>query len=226
MRCIIWSILFCVHVAEGMRASELEQGNPMRKIINLLQEMRKQVEADGETRQELFDSFMCYCTTNEEKTQKSVEDQSAKIDSLKSTIEELSGSNEQLKAEVKEISGELAEDEEAVKEATKVRKKEADGFAGESADMRASIAALDKAIPSLRKGLETSEAAALLQTLQGPLLEGSQLLGNHEQILALLQGEAPAGGSAQILGIIQQMRENFKENLEKALKEEEDAIAT
>jgi len=224
MRCFI----VCVMLLAPTPLAELaeSEGNPMRKIISLLQEMRKQVEADGEKRQEIFDKFMCYCETNTAKTQKNIEDQTAQIDSLKSTIEELSGSNEQLKAEVTEISEELAEDEEAVKEATKVRKGEADAFAKESADMRTSIAALDKAIPALRKGLETSEAAALLQTLRGPLLEGSQLLGNREQILALLQGEAPAGGSAQILGIIQQMRENFKENLEKALKEEEDAIAT
>lgn len=213
-------------LAPALAELEQSEGNPMRKIINLLQEMRKQVEADGEKRQEFFDKFMCYCETNTAKTQKNIEDQTAQIDALKSTIEELTGSNEQLKAEVNEISEELAEDEEAVKEATKVRKGEADAFAKESADMRTSIAALDKAIPALRKGLETSEAAALLQSLRGPLLQGSQMLGNHEEILALLQGQEPAGGSAQILGIIQQMRENFKENLEKALKEEEENIAT
>lgn len=223
MRCII----LCMSLlAPAFAEQEQAEGNPMRKIINLLQEMRKQVEADGEKRQELFDAFMCYCETNKAKTQKNIEDQTASIDALKSTIEELSGSNEQLKAEITEISEELAEDEEAVKEATKVRKSEADAFASESADMRTSIAALDKAIPALRKGLETSDAAALLQSLRGPLLKGSQLVGNREEILALLQGQEPAGGSAQILGIIQQMRENFKENLEKALKEEEDAIAT
>jgi len=221
MRCFILCILL---VAPSF--AEEEQANPMRKIINLLQEMRKQVEADGEKRQTLFDAFMCYCDKNIAKTQKNIEDSTETIDTCKSTIEELSGSNEQLKAEVKEISGELAEDEEAVKEATKVRKGEADAFAAESADMRTSIAALDKAIPALRKGLETSDAAALLQSLRGPLLKGAQMAGNREEVMALIQGEAPAGGSAQILGIIEQMRENFKENLEKSLKEEEENIAT
>merc|ERR1719240_85300 len=227
-RALVFVLLLAPTLAENQQseATQTAAGNPMRKIISLLQAMRKQVEADGEKRQELFDKFMCYCETNIAKTQKNIEDQTASIDSLKSTIEELSGSNEQLQAEVKEISEELAEDEEAVKEATKVRKGEADAFAEESADMRTSIAALDKAIPALRKGLETSEAAALLQSLRGPLLQGSQMLGNREEILSLLQGQAPAGGSAQILGIIQQMRENFKENLEKALKEEEENIAT
>merc|ERR1719240_1500895 len=227
-RALVFVLLLAPTLAENQQseATQTAAGNPMRKIISLLQAMRKQVEADAEKRQELFDAFMCYCETNQAKTQKNIEDQTASIDSLKSTIEELSGSNEQLKAEVKEISDELAEDEEAVEEATKVRKGEADAFAKESADMRTSIAALDKAIPALRKGLETSEAAALLQSLRGPLLQGSQMLGNREEILSLLQGQAPAGGSAQILGIIEQMRENFKENLEKALKEEEEAIAT
>jgi len=222
MRWIICGVLLLSPLVEG--AKEQQSANPMRKIINLLQEMRKQVEKEGEKKQELFDAFMCYCKKNSEKTQKSVEDQTAKIDSLKSTMEELSGSNEQLKAEVKEVSEELAEDEEAVSEATKVRKSEADAFATESADMRTSIAALDKAIPALRKGLETSGAAALLQSLKGPLIKGAQLIGQREEIMALLQGEAPAGGSAQILGIIEQMRENFKENLEKSLIEEEENI--
>merc|ERR1719428_2325592 len=200
MRCLIVCVMLLAPTLAELAESE---GNPMRKIINLLQEMRKQVEADGEKRQEIFDKFMCYCETNTAKTQKNIEDQTASIDSLKSTIEELSGSNEQLKAEITEISEELAEDEEAVKEATKVRKSEADAFASESADMKTSIAALDKAIPALRKGLETSDAAALLQSLRGPLLKGAQMAGNREEVMALIQGEAPAGGSAQILGIIE-----------------------
>merc|ERR1719379_2341078 len=100
MRCIV--LLLMLHACAA--------ANPVRKIINLLQGLRKEVEIEGEKRKELFETFMCYCDTNIAKTSKNLEANNAKVSSLQSTIEELSGSNEQLKAEIKELSEDLAED--------------------------------------------------------------------------------------------------------------------
>merc|ERR550514_1528248 len=82
--------------------------------------------------------------------------------------------------------------------------------------------------------MEGGAAAALLQPARGALLQSLKTIpspdterddGSRDALLALLQGrDAPAGGTGAILGTMEQMRANFKENLEKATKEEEDAI--
>jgi len=46
-------------------AADKETGaNPIRKIVTLLQNMQKEIEAEGAKEQELFDKFMCFCSGN------------------------------------------------------------------------------------------------------------------------------------------------------------------
>merc|ERR1719181_2203481 len=137
--------------------------NPVRKVVGLLQGLRKEVEAEGSKAKEIYEKFMCYCETTEKETTKTLEDTRAHVGSLESTIQELSGSNAQLDAELKDLKEDIAENKKAIEEATGVRKKEEGEFSSESADMVNSISALDKAIPALKKGLEAPSAAVLAE---------------------------------------------------------------
>ena len=38
------------------------EANPIRKVVTLLQDMQKELEAEGEKEEELYNKFMCYCT--------------------------------------------------------------------------------------------------------------------------------------------------------------------
>ena len=38
-----------------------ESENPIRRIVTLLQDMQKEIEAEGEKEEKAFDKFMCYC---------------------------------------------------------------------------------------------------------------------------------------------------------------------
>ena len=38
------------------------KANPMRRIITMLQDMQKELEAEGKKEEELYNKFMCYCT--------------------------------------------------------------------------------------------------------------------------------------------------------------------
>lgn len=215
--------------------SEAEFGkNPLRKVITLLQNLKKEVEAEGEKHKEMYEKYMCYCETNEAATSKNLEDEKAHLGKLESAIKEYEGSNAQLTADIAELQEELEEDTKGMEKATGVRKSEATSYAAESNDMKVSIQSLDKAIPAIKKGMEGGAAAALLQPARGALLQSLKTNpspdterddGARDALLALLQGrDAPAGGTGAILGTMEQMRANFKENLEKATKEEEDAI--
>ena len=52
----------------GVSVGVTARANPIRKVVNLLQGLRKEVEAEGEGARKAFDKAMCFCETNEFKT--------------------------------------------------------------------------------------------------------------------------------------------------------------
>jgi len=213
-----------VVVNAAATGSEAEFGaNPLRKVITLLQNMQKETEAEGDRAQDLFDSFQCYCTKTTGELSKSIEDAKAHVSELQAGIEEMSGSNAQLEQELKDLAKDIAAATKSVEEASAQRKTEAAAYAEESAEMSNTIGALDSAIPALKEGLETPAAvfAQLNSRLGGSSVKDSRLsafLQNQNQ----LQGT----GSDAILGVLEQMREDFKRNLMEATQEEEEALNT
>jgi len=194
--------------------------NPLRKIITLLQNMAQESEKEGALAQELFEKFSCYCQTNKAALTKSVEDAQARTGELTSGIQELTGSNAQITQEIKDLKEDLAESTRAISEATAQRQKEASAYAEESTEAQNTIGALDQAIPKLKAGLD-SPAAVLAQL-------GSAVSHGPPQQVSMLQnfmhGQEGLMGADQILGILEQMRDNFKLNLQTAIQEEESAI--
>jgi len=53
MRCFVMCAL--LGVAAGAEAG----ANPIRKVVTLMQNMQKEIEAQGAKEKELFDKFMC-----------------------------------------------------------------------------------------------------------------------------------------------------------------------
>lgn len=215
----------------GVGASA-SSANPIRKVVNLLQGLRQEVEVEATNDKKAFDKAMCFCTTNDAKTTSEIEDATARISSLEATIKELEGSNSQLKSEIADLETEISEDQKSVDEATKVRKDEASQYASESMELKTNIAALDGAIPALKKGLSFIQADGTLpnnvmSSVRPALQRAAQNAqsGDRDMIASFLQGKSQAGGADQILGILEQMLDNFKENLINATKAEEDALA-
>merc|ERR1719156_488936 len=46
--------------------------NPIRKVVMMLQNMQAQVTAEGKHEEELYEKFMCYCTTGKGDLEKSI----------------------------------------------------------------------------------------------------------------------------------------------------------
>merc|ERR1719379_3111151 len=186
--------------------------NPIRKVVMLMQNMQKEIEAEGAKEKELFDKFMCYCSSNNGELTKAVAD-------AKATVEEMTAKLKSEEAEKAQTAQELIDhkkDRESAKEdmaeATMTREKEANEFAELKADSETNIAAMGKAIPALEKGMG---GAALLQM---PGMAGLHKLiesyPNMEAVdrrntLAFLDqssGEYTAG-SGEIVGILKAMKD-------------------
>ena len=61
----LWSVIFASCIISSAQALDLrEKENPIRRIVTLLQEMQKEIEAEGEKEEDAFEKFMCYCPHN------------------------------------------------------------------------------------------------------------------------------------------------------------------
>merc|ERR1719262_2016353 len=142
--------------------------NPIRKVVTLMQNMQKEIEAEGVKEKELFDKFMCYCSGNNGDLTKAAADAKAQIEELtaklKSEEAEKAGIGQDLIGHKKDREGAGSD----IEEATVLREKEAADYAALKADSETNIAAMAKAIPALEKGMG---GAALLQMPKGNRLK-------------------------------------------------------
>jgi len=214
-----------------MWQSAATTANPIRKVVDLLQGLSKQVEQDTETAKKMYEKYMCYCDKNEKSLSTSIDDGKDHISQLGSTIEALTGSNAKLQAEIEDISGSLSENEKALESAAGVRRREQREYEDAAAEMKNSIRALKEAIPKLKAGFESGASMAqVAASAQGLLLELPK--AGRQDLQALLQqgasgvyknGNEATGSSAQVIGMMDQMLENFEKNLHDATETEKEA---
>jgi len=203
--------------------------NPIRKVVTLMQNMQKEIEAEGVKEKELFDKFMCYCSGGTDSLKKAIADATA-------SAEEASAKLKSEEAEKSQIAQDLIQhkaDREAatsdIEEATVLREKEAAAFAAEKADSETNIAAMAKAIPALEKGMG---GAALLQMPNGNRLKklvesypNMDVSDRREAIAFLEDSSESTGASDQIVGILKAMKDDMEAELKEAIADEEKAVA-
>merc|ERR1719277_2132116 len=101
---------------------------PVTRVVNLLKDMGKTVQAEMDEDESLYRKLKCWCTDNNWERANSIEKLEASIADLQSKIESLSGSTAELKESIKELEAELAADKKALAEATALREKQLDDF--------------------------------------------------------------------------------------------------
>jgi chromosome segregation ATPase len=213
----------CAH-AESSKQTLL--ANPIRKVVTMLQDMQKTVEAEGEKEKELFEKFMCYCNNGAGSLDASISTAAAKIDSLTGRIETEKAQKSQAEQEVAQHKVDRTEAEKTVKESTTMREKEANEFAAASGELKANVEAMTGALAALRKGL----GASLLQTSAGQtlrnIIEHSPAVSADERstlVSFLENGEGEGGSTDQIIGIVDQMKDEMAADLKESTSSEEEA---
>jgi len=217
--------------------------NPIRKVVNLLQQMLKKVEEEEKVETEMYDKFMCYCDTGGAELGKSVKDAETKIPQLESSIDETSSAIDRLKYDLKLHKKDRKENQAASTEGTSIRKKEVAAFTKESAEYKANIAALGKAIKAVKKGMSGSAflqgEASAFQRLRKIAIDG-QLADNQRDVLVAFlsqgSGNSMEGGdsdsdgssytpdyqprSGEVSGALQQLKEDMEKSLATAKAQE------
>eukprot|EP00420_Gonyaulax_spinifera_P036840 CAMPEP_0197885846 /NCGR_PEP_ID=MMETSP1439-20131203/15163_1 /TAXON_ID=66791 /ORGANISM="Gonyaulax spinifera, Strain CCMP409" /LENGTH=726 /DNA_ID=CAMNT_0043505599 /DNA_START=58 /DNA_END=2238 /DNA_ORIENTATION=+ len=201
------------------------QVNPIRKVVTLLQSMQKKVTAEGEKEKELYEKFMCYCNGGKKELEASVDKGEEKAPAVTSDIKATEGKLSQLKSELADAQTSRDGCKDAMASAKAVREKGAAGFAADKSESDTNIAAIDKAVASLEKGMSGS----FLQTPNAKIvrkLADSQEISDidRQDLISFLsgsQGGSYAPQSGQITGILKQMSDTMKKSLSDMTKEEE-----
>merc|ERR1719456_1688695 len=202
------------------------RANPIRKVVTMLQDMQKTVEGEGKKEEDLFEKFMCYCSNGEGALDASIEAGKAQIEQLGGTIEKGTAEKSQLDQDIVTHKADREEAEKVIKESTAMREKEAAEAVATAGDMKSNLQAMGGALEALKKGL----GAALLQTGVGNVLRNiirtSPAVRDGERgvLMSFLEsGDTTEGGSDQIIGILEQMKEEMEGDLKESEATEAEA---
>merc|ERR1719172_353085 len=130
MTCGILFAIFSLSAVDFIAAENVASGaNPIRKIVTLLQNMQKEVEAEGAKEKELFDKFMCFCSGNSGDLKKKAADAKASIEELGAKLKAEEAEKVQLGQELIDHKKDRESAGSDIEEATMLRGKEEAEFA-------------------------------------------------------------------------------------------------
>jgi hypothetical protein len=200
--------------------------NPIRKVVTLMQDMQKEVAAEGEKDEELHKAFMCYCKQNSGAQESAIAEAESDMNSNAAIAEETKGLKDQTAEELKGHKADREEDKKALAAASDQRAKEKSEYDASHAQTSADLEGCGKAIVALEKGtsksfLQTGFASSLMKLVSKKRAEASMDVNDADTVMAFLQGDYHSV-TGEIVGILKNMKEEFA----KSLAEMEEAEAS
>jgi len=101
---------------------------PMTKIVSLLGVMENQLQEQGAKEAALHNEFNAWCDSESQESSTIISDAESKIGDGEAFLKEQEAFREKMKSEVDEFVGEIASNEEELKQAIEIRKKEHQSF--------------------------------------------------------------------------------------------------
>jgi len=223
MRCT----LLCIFMATAFASSS--EGNPIRKVVTLMQNMQKEIEAEGVKEKTLFDQFICWCSDDAVAVDKYIELSKSSITQLSAVLKSQEASKTQTAQDLIGAKSDREGAEGDMEQATVLRNKENAAYAAAKADMETNIEAMGKAIPALETGMG---GAALLQV---PGVGGlRKIIESYSKVdamdrrdaVAFLEGSTDyAPQSGQIVGILKAMKDDMEADLKATVADEATAVS-
>merc|ERR1740138_2022052 len=92
-RCMVAALVLVSPALAAQRSSltfdaVAAKNRPVSKVITLLKDMQKQLEADKANDEAIYDKMACWCTTNDKEKSTAISDAETKIKQLEVKIEE------------------------------------------------------------------------------------------------------------------------------------------
>jgi len=216
--------------AFALQVKEQTGVNPIRKIIVMMENMQKEILAEGEKEKALFDKFMCFCDNGAADLLKTASDADAQNKAATSQLEQDSAEKAQLEEDIKTHTSDLELATKDLEEATAIRAKEKAEFDATIGTKKSSEAALGKAIPAIEKGMG---GASFLQAVGNHVVKqikkalknsGAITDGDRSEIQTFLQSGTSGAGAGEILGMLKAMKDELSRDVASLEKSEAAAV--
>merc|ERR1719414_2243137 len=227
LRCVLATLI--VLLGEAVVVQQQQQANPIRRVVSMLQSMQQKILAEGKKQEEAYNKFSCYCKISGGDLSASILAAQDQIAALTKSVGVDLEKKQQTQHSLDTHTSSRDEAKEAMAQATALRGKEAASFAKAKSDSETNIAALEKAIPLIEKGM----SASFLQSpaanrVKAYAMEQAELPDNtREELLAFLSGsheQSYVPRSGEIVGILKTMHDEMSAGLADATAEETGAI--
>merc|ERR1719515_469541 len=243
LRCTIGALLLLTCFASDISVeADAAKNRPVTKIINLLKQMLKELEAEAEADEEIYDKLACWCESTEKDKTKVNVDAKVNIERLKRKIDENTELSVNLALEIKNLESQIYTLNGSLDKASAIRMKELAEFNEEEKNLISSIKSLKDAIIVLKKHstlVQVDEASqtdmlSVSAALEHAMQKHAELLGgvltpSQRRMAAAFVQDGPRGfksynpQSGEILGVLEQMKETFEKDLSAAQKAEIEA---
>jgi len=213
--------------------SQVAEGSPVERIVNLLKELKEKTEGDGKAEQQIYDKYACWCETTSKRKANDIVDAQNDLRSLGQTILKLKGRVATRTAEIAQNTEDINANEAEQESLTSVRQKQNADWTATADETKQAMAALQDAIKVLGDATGAKGAAmiqenqmmrakyavkAVMQKLPSSISFAPGRVALLSEFASASQGYAPQ--SATIQGMLADMYLTFSANLESATLDE------
>jgi len=130
---------------------DVEEGNPVAKVVKLLKDMKATAESEAKEDEEIYSKMACWCKTNDAEKTEAIKVAEGRIESLTAAIETGTARAGELKTMISGLEDEVAADRDALDQASAIREGEKEDFEAQDKDLSESSGLLKEALAVLKK---------------------------------------------------------------------------
>jgi len=207
-------------------------GSPVEKVVELIQGILDRAVSDGESEQQIYDKYACWCDTTAKRKAAAITQAQTDMRRFGQEILALKGNIATLTSEIEELGAEIVQNEKDQALATSIREKENSEYEADTVERKQAIAAMEQAIGVLIKGTSFVQVSAETSSAVKKVIEilPTSMTVKPEH-LSLLSEFASAGAhsgrfapqSVTIQGILTDMYSTFVTDLEDSTQDEASA---
>jgi hypothetical protein len=211
-------VLLCLFAGAAVASSD---PGPVKKVVNLLKDLKKKIEGDGDQESQVFNKYACWCTNTINRKAEDIHAGRDNLRSLGQTILKTKGEVAVLSSEIEQLGSDIKNNQQEQADATNIRMKANTNYQAASSEMKQSLAALEQATIVLRDGTAllqggsvSAAAAKAMQHLVQVLPDSVLLKPEQMSLMAEFSAGRYAPQSATIQGILRDMYMTFAGDLE------------
>lgn len=150
-------------------SSNEAQDHPIKSVIDMLDGLKNEVEAEGKSEALNFQKFEYWCKNSDKSLNKAITEEKETIDALESKIEAKTKEAKALEEQIAGLEAQLGKMETRAKDAQNIRNQEDAIYQEATADMQSTIDAIGECITALKEAKDSTSLLAAQKKIKKAL---------------------------------------------------------